>query len=93
MTAKFDISELKKPVKQGLLKTPAVEKPVKKTALKKEPRTVGRPSKNTSEKLCKKITANFTESEFSSLSKLSSERYNISLSKLIRLLLKENKHI
>jgi len=93
MTNKFDISELKKPKKQGILKTPAVEKPVKNPALKKERRTVGRPSKNIAEKLTKKITVNFTESEFNTLSKLSVERYDISLSKIIRVLLKENKHI
>ena len=93
MTNKFDISELKKPKKQGILKTPAVEEPVKKSVLKKERRKVGRPTKNTAQKLTKKITVNLTELEFSALSKLSVERYDISLSKLIRMLLKENKHI
>jgi hypothetical protein len=93
MTNRFDISELKKPKKQGILKTPIIKEPVKKPVLKKEKRAVGRPSKNTAEKLTKKITVNFTESEFNTLLKLSVERYDISLSKIIRLLLKENKHI
>ncbi len=79
---KFDISELKKPKKQGLLK----EDDKKRGSLKK----IGRPTKTDEERLTKKATVNFTKNEYEKLLEESAKRYNISLSMLIRLLLKEN---
>ena len=86
--AKFDISELKKPKKTGVLKEKKVA-PVHRKAKKK----TGRPVKKSTELLSKKITVNLTEVEFNKLLELSGKRYNISLANLVRGLLKENKHI
>ena len=89
MKSKFDISEFKKkPKKTGVLKKKKAAPVSKKT-----PKNQGRPKKKQSEVLSKNATVNFTEAEHNKLLKLSAKRYNITISKLIRDLLIEGKHI
>jgi len=79
---RFDLSDIKKPSKQGLFedKTEKIKSP------KKTNKKVGRPRKPEQEKLSESIMVNLTKEEKENLNKLSSENYyNMPIGKVIRI--------
>ena len=88
MSTKYNIADLKKKQKQNLFKDGPEERAGEKGAVKR-----GRPEKEKSERLTKKVTVNLTETEFEQLKELSGKNFNIPLPQLIRGLLKEQEII
>lgn len=97
MAKKFDLKRIKKGPKKNLLEKEEAngqkEEAEEKAKTKSKKKSLGRPKKEKSELLSKKVTVNFTETEEKALKKLSKKYLDAPLPKLVRALLKDNKII
>jgi hypothetical protein len=88
--SKFNLSDIKKSSKQNIFRKEKDAEKNPKQSIEDNKNKSGRPLKKRADKLTKKVTVNFTEAEFNVLQKKAEEYFNISLSKLIRNLLKQS---
>ena len=89
--AKVNLGDLKKEEKKNVLVNP--EKKKIEFVKKEKSKKLGRPLKDADERLGKKITVNFSKSEYKKLKAKSEEMFNIPLPQLVRGLLKNHGEI